>query len=141
MLCSRCKEEKNQDDFWFNSSRGKIDQPCKDCRNHAKRLKRKNDFINIRLTPSELDSSYRLKGFPDDIREVLINKITLNRTINIVSEPHLISNSEMIILYCPICGFTSKLNAPAPLEGILNMHNLYLLNHGNTCKKQTIDKH
>lgn len=133
--CSRCHQDKPISGFWWNKDREKVDQPCKDCRNSQKRLRRAEMKSNNRFSKSELDKSYRLKGFDGDLREALVSKILLERTIKRVTSPHILTVDGALILVCPHCEAEEVAQVPIELEELVNLTNKFLALHGNTCKK------
>lgn len=92
---------------------------------------------NNRFNASSLDKDYRLKGFDGVLREALIGKLLLERTIRRMSSPHTVSIDGAIILICPLCDSHESVKMPIELVELVTLTNNFLNVHGNTCKKQT----
>lgn len=134
--CTRCSEFKSESEFWFNSSRNKVDQPCKCCRNEQKRLRRSIDYQNNKLSKSEIEKSLRLKNYSEILREVILNNIFLKREIEKSSSPLVAVDSENLVIFCPICGHSENGKIPFPVSKIDELKKLFNTTHGDKCSKR-----
>ncbi len=133
--CTQCGENKPLDEYWFDKRRGKHQTPCKECRNINKRMRRKEMFINNKFTKSELDKSYRLKGIPEEIRDVVVANIMLNREIEKTKDIQITSNKKHTVLYCPLCGECESLETPINIKDFFIIGDLFEKGHAKCRKK------
>lgn len=133
--CTRCKKHLDKDMYFFNKKRSKVDQPCKSCRAGSKRLRRLEMKINGKFHKSELEKSYRLKGVPDELIEVIVAKILLNREIDKSISPQATGNDKNVVLYCPNCCEVEVLDNPILLDDMVSIINHFKQVHGKCQKK------
>lgn len=133
--CTQCGENKSDNNYWFDKRRNKHQTPCKECRNINKKIRRKEMFINNRFTKSELDKSYRLKGVPEEIREVVVANIMLNREIEKTKDIQITANGKYTVLYCPICGECEILEMPINVKDFFIIGDLFEKSH-DKCRKK-----
>lgn len=119
--CTRCESILPKSGFWYNKTRKKIDQPCKDCRNEQKRIRRKEMRLNGKFCKSELETSYRMKGLPDDLIEIMLTKILINRELEKKAVPQVTGNNDIMVMYCPTCTKFEKINMPIPLDDLVEI--------------------
>lgn len=133
--CTQCGENKTVDNYWFDKRRNKHQTPCKECRNLNKKMRRKEMFINNKFTKSELDKSYRLKGIPEEIREVVVANIMLNREIEKTKDVQITGNGDVSVIYCPICAESEALETPINLKEFFKLGDLFEKSHAKCRKK------
>lgn len=135
LKCTRCNEVKNTYEFWYNNKRKQFDRPCKDCRNKQKRLRRKEMFINNKFYESELKSHYKLKNLPNDLKNVIIANLILDREIRKKQSIQITCNNECILIYCPMCVNHEVLKIPILFDDLIKLSKLYKIAH-ERCKEK-----
>lgn len=122
VVCTKCREDKEESDYFFDKRRGKVRMPCKDCSNLQKRMRRKERFLNNQLVRSEIDHNYRLKDFPEEFRLFATETLFLHREIIKKTEPiFAMFSDDNMLLCCKYCGTVEKVQYPIPVERLSNL--------------------
>ena len=127
--CTKCKDHKTLDNYWYDKRRNKHQTPCKECRNMYKRMRRREMYINGRFSKNDINKSLRLKGLPTDIIEVVKANILLNREIDKIKEVQVTGNKDAIVVYCPLCGDNEVLKSPVKIEHLSEIGYLFNKRH------------
>lgn len=134
MICTRCNNDKSDEDFWYCKKREKYQTPCKDCRNRQKRAKRKIDYVNGNISTS----NYRLSGYPQSLTEVIKNSLILNRQLKRMDGDFLVTaDRDIAIVYCSRCGISRSMKMPCGISELQNLVELTKEIHDDKrCKRQ-----
>lgn len=133
--CGRCNEVKSKKDFIYDKRRGKHQQPCRDCRNKQKRLRRKENYINSKFNETQINIDYRLEGLPKELKEVLMMNVLIKREIKSSKNIKVTQVNENIVLFCPVCGDLEIVSIPVDFELLIELGNLFKEKHEGCRKK------
>jgi hypothetical protein len=131
-VCNRCEENKSVDKYWKDNRRKGTDsyyqQPCIDCRNEQKRIKRKLDFSNNLITDGKvsyhsirryctgLDKKHLNKDFVEFVKQNII----LKREIKNQNDLLVFEDSKLFCRKCLSIVFLPKKCSLIQLEKIIN---------------------
>ena len=109
VFCNKCEKDKEESEFWFDKRRGIPHKPCKECANAQKRYRRSLNYVQSRVTKSDIVTKYGGEGLPDEILDFISSSILLNRTLKSMQKPLLKNFDNFAILLCPSCGEFDKI--------------------------------
>lgn len=121
VFCNKCKQEKEESEFWFDKRRNSVKKPCKACSNAQKRYKRSLNYLQNKVTKSDIITKYGGEGLPEDALDFIASSILLNRTLKSVQKPLLKNFDNFAILFCPSCGKFDKIDLPCDLERMITI--------------------
>lgn|GEM_PF-5009673 len=124
-FCRKCNQHKEDSEFWFDKRRGTIRTPCKDCSNSQKRHVRALNYLQNKVTKSDIINHYGAKGLSDEAVEFISDAILLNRTIKSFNKPLIKNFDNFVVLFCPACGNFNKINLPCEIERMIQLMNNY----------------
>jgi len=121
VFCNKCKQDKEESEFWFDKRRGIPHKPCKECANKQKRYRRTLNYVQGCLTKSDLVYHYHTEGLPEEAVDFISSSILLNRAIKSAQKPLIKNFDKFVILFCPSCGKFDKIDLPCDLERMVQV--------------------
>ena len=129
IICTRCKIQKKQSDFWFDKRRGKVRNPCRICSQKSNSLRNKVRYENSLITRSDVLNHYNKKGLPNEILLFFTDLLLLNRTIKKMEKPLIKSDGISTYIFCPTCGDFESIELPCGLDNFITISNIFTQIH------------
>jgi hypothetical protein len=130
-VCNRCKLEKELNKYWTDSRRKDTDfyhqQPCIDCRNEQRKIKRKIDFSNNYISSGKISynsirrycTGLKKDYITDDLIDFVRQNIFLKRELNKKKEKLLYEKEKLFCRNCNSIVFLPKESTIFNIEKII----------------------
>jgi transcription elongation factor Elf1 len=115
-FCRKCNQHKEESEFWFDKRRGTVRTPCKDCSNKQKRHVRGINYLQNKVSRTDILNHYASQGLPDAAIEFFTDLVLLNRTIKDTQKPMFKNIDNLAFAFCPTCGELEKIELPCEIE-------------------------
>lgn len=136
ILCERCQEHKPESEFWFDNLRGKIQKPCKDCRNKQKRNRRLVNRANGLGEYHDVKHWKDIDEIPTNIVEVKKDIAALNHKIRNASNVVVEGQFDRIVIYCTACSNVKTLPKMITGAELVNLIEKYSQVHELCVRKE-----
>jgi hypothetical protein len=115
-FCRKCNQHKEESEFWFDKRRGTVRTPCKGCSNKQKRHVRGLNYLQNKVSRTDILNHYASQGLPDAAIEFFTDLVLLNRTIKDTQKPMIKNIDNFAFAFCPTCGKFEKIELPCEIE-------------------------